>query len=114
MIRSLGYVTVPTPGTPVQATSNFPNEALRLAAQAIVFQALPGNAGLIYIGAKNMDKTTGANVYGIIPAPTDATNGPFPSWSASVPVVAAGLSASEFYIDAGSANDGVVISITAG
>lgn len=114
MIASLGYVTVTAAGTPVRATANQPDPTQRMAAQSIIFQARPGNAGAVYIGFAGMNKSTGEGVLGVVPAPTDPTSGPYPSWSASVPLVPAGLNAAEFYVDADQNNDSVIVAITAG
>lgn len=114
MIRSLGYVTVPTPGTRVRATVNAAVPATRIGAQAVLFQALPDNTDIIYVGEANMNTSTGIGVLGIIAAPADPTLGPFPSWGATLPVGAAGLNMADLYIDAVSADDGVVVSYTQG
>lgn len=114
MIGSLGYVTVTAAGTPVRATANRTNPAQRVATQSIVFQARHSNAGRVYIGLVGMNKTTGVGVLGSIPAPVSATTGPFQSWAASMPTPAAGLNAADFYVDADTNNDSVIVAITAG
>lgn len=114
MDASLGYVTVPTPGTPVRATINNTDPTLRVGAQSITFQALPGNTGIVYVGRRDMDTSTGVGVLGLIPAPSDPTTGPFPSWAVSLPVIAAGLNVADHYIDAAEATDGVVVAYTQG
>lgn len=114
MVDSLGYVTVTTPGTLVRATVNEPDPTRRIGVQAILFQALPTNAGVVYYGLAGMNRTTGVNVLGILPAPSDPTTGPFPSASPSLPLSAAGLNAADFYVDADSGSDGVLVVYTQG
>jgi hypothetical protein len=111
MIQSLGYVTLPSPPTPTRATANRTDPTLRVATQALIFQALPTNTGKIYVGTASMNTTTGVGVFGVIPAPTDATTGPFPSWSPSLPVVPAALNAGEFYIDGDNGGEGVIVTL---
>lgn len=116
MVKSLGYVTVTAAGTPVRATVNQPDPALRIGAQAVLFQALPGNAGIVYVGlgGTTMDPTTGTGIVGIVPAPADPTSGPFPSVVISIPVMAAGLNVADFYLDASGNGNGVLVSYTQG
>lgn len=112
---SLGYVTVPTPGTPVRITLNDPGYPERRAAQSILLQALPGNAGIVYVGiGPTFNKTFGTGMKAFLAAPADPNNGPFASVNLSVPVPAAGLNAATYYIDADEANDGVVVSVITG
>lgn len=115
MVKSLGYVTVPAAGTPVRATVNQPDPTLRVAAQAVSFQALPTNVGIVYVGlGATMDPATGLGIVGIIPAPAAPATGPFPSFVVSLPVIAAGLNVADFYLDAVENGDGVAISCTQG
>lgn len=114
MVRSLGYVSVAAAGTPVRATNNETDPAARIGAQAVLFQALPANAGPIYIGLAGMDKTTGVGVLAILPGPTDPATGPFPSFSPAQPLSAAAFNMADFYVDADNNDDGVVISYTQG
>ena len=114
MIGSLGYVTVPVPGTPVRATFNRADPALPLGAQTVSFETLPDNTGLIYIGLPGMNAGTGVNVLAVLPAPADPTSGPFPAFAPSIPVIPAGMNAADFYIDASQAGDGVVIAYSVG
>lgn len=115
MVKSLGYVTVAAAGTPVRATNNQADPTLRIGAQSVLFQALPGNGGIVYIGqGAAFDPATGVGVLGIIPAPADPTSGPFPSFVVSIPVPAAGLNAADFYVDASGNDNGVLVSYTQG
>lgn len=111
MIRSLGYVTVPTPGTPVRATANETDPTKRLPAQAVSFQVRASNTDLVYIGVAGMNKTTGVGVLAQLAAPADATTGPFPSYSPSIPNIPAGLNINDLWVDAEQANEGVVVGV---
>lgn len=110
-IKSLGYVTLGSPPTLIRATVNETDPTLRVPCQGLLFQALPGNVGTIYVGTASMNTTTGVGVLGVIPAPTDPTTGPFPSFSPGIPVIPAALNAADFYINGANADDGVVVSI---
>ena len=114
MVGSLGYVTVTTAGTPVRATVNAPTPSQRLGIQSITFQVLPANAGLIYYGRAGMDKSTGVGVLGILPKPASATTGPFEEATISIPVAPAALNAADFYVDATSSGDKVLVRYTVG
>lgn len=113
-IRSFGYVTVGTPGTPVRATVHQTDPTARVGAQALLFQALHGNTGRVYIGLSGMDKTAGTGVLAVLPAPSDPTSGPFASFSPSQPLQFAGLNVADFYIDADVGTNGVVVAATEG
>lgn len=114
MIQSLGKVTVPAHGTPVRATTNLADPTARLAAQAITFQALPGNAGIVYVGLTGMVVSSGVQCLGQIPKPENATSGPFATLTIQTTGAPNGLDASMFYLDSGSDNDGVIVSLVAG
>lgn len=112
----VGKITVPVPGTPVQVTATPQYQAALQAAgispvfktvQAILFQAWKGNAGQTYIGTATMVKATGAGVSAVLVAPT-ATS--LPTWGASNHLSPAGVDASALYLDADTANDGVLLS----
>lgn len=56
-INPLGRVSVPTPGTPVQLTTND-----AITASKIFFQVIPGLTGKTYVGVPAMNKSTLASV----------------------------------------------------
>ena len=116
MIRSLGVVTVPSPGTAVRATSNETDPAARVGAQTIRVQAVHSNTGRIYVGLRNIESSPtgfGTQMLAILPAPSHAVTGTFHAYEATVPNVPAGLNAADFWIDADQATDGALISISA-
>jgi hypothetical protein len=116
MIKSLGRVLVAAAGTPVAATSNFTAgtpETVRVPTQSIMFQALPANAGVVYIGLKGFTKS-GVGLTGelaILPKPVSASTGPFTSASFSIPLAPAGLNANDLYVDADTNGDGVLVTV---
>lgn len=64
---AFGPVTVATAGTPVTLASGLVTQALALAGDPVpsnklALIALPTNTGSVYVGAKNMNKTTLAGV----------------------------------------------------
>lgn len=120
MLQPFGKVVVTSAGTPVRATLNQPVPSQSLGVQSFMVQALPGNAGIVYVFACGAsfagvdDRTTLIYCIAILPKPTSATTGPFPSASFSIPVIPAGIDLSSIWIDAATSNDGVIISGTRG
>jgi hypothetical protein len=111
MLSSLGYVAVPTPGTPVRATVNAPDPTARVGAQTIYFQAKSDNSGVMYVGTLGMDKTTGVGVVGFIGVPASES---IPTFEPSLPTLPAGLNVADYYIDADDADDVCLVSYTQG
>ncbi len=105
--QELGKVTVPVPGTPVQATVNQTRPSERLAVNAYMAQCLPSNTGKVYVGNKTMNKTTLAGVTGILAVPTANT---IPSFSVSASPVLIGFDMTFVYVDADVAGEGCIIS----
>ena len=111
MIRPAGKVTVPVPGTPVIATINLPNQGISFGERpyvchAVMFQALRGNTGAVFIGTAALDAASEANLFAVLAIPT--TNS-LPSFSAALTIAPNGLVLNEFYIDAAVAGDGVLV-----
>lgn len=111
MVKSLGYVTVTAPGTPVRATVNEQDPTLRVGAQAMLVQAKPDNTGVLYVGTAGMDKATGVGVIGFVGVPASESA---PSFSVGLPTSATGLSASDYYLDGDDAGDVALVTITQG
>lgn len=117
MFKPLGKITVAVGGVPTRLTVNQADPAARIGAQAIMIQVLPGNTGLVYVRTgtgTGDDRTTLARTVAILPAPASATSGPFSSVTISLPVVAAGLDVSSFWIDVSVNTNGVIASYTQG
>lgn len=116
MLTPLGPVRVSVPGTPVRATSAIPDTLPNLYGEpgsnftchAALFQALPTNTGLVYIGAATMNKTTLAGVLAVLAVPTANS---IPSFSVALTLAPAGIDLSDVYIDAANATEGVLVSI---
>lgn len=106
MLGTLGLIPIVAGGTPV------PLSLTNKAAQSIKLTPKPGNAGIVYVGLKGMNTTTGVNVIGVIPKPTSATTGPFEPFEIGLPVIPGGLNLAHIYID-GTTNDGVYAGYTA-
>ena len=111
MDLALGSVAVVTPGTPVQVTKNLTNPTFRSGCQAILFQVLKGNVGVVYVGKKGMVRATGVGVQLQLPAPISSVTGPFTSGSIGIPLAAAGLDASSYFVDADNGGDGVLVTL---
>jgi hypothetical protein len=108
MFVALGSITVPTPGTPVQATSGLASPSAYKLCHGIMIESLPSNVGKIYIGLVGLVKGTYVGVLAVLPAPTANS---YPSWSASIGYAPNAIEATQVYIDADSANDGAIISL---
>lgn len=107
MIGSVGVpVVVATPGTPVAISSVLPTPGKHISIHGIMFQALPENQGLVYIGFESMDIMTRTNVLAFLAIPT--TNF-IPTFSAALTIAPNGLNLGQFYVDADQAGDGVII-----
>lgn len=109
---SLGKITVPAAGTPV----NVPVPVLPGAGPAVpplstvhafVVEVLAGNTGKIYIGVAGMNKTTLVGVIVVLPVPTANL---IPTFSVSLTAAANALSLSDLWIDADTNGEGVLIS----
>lgn len=100
---ALGKVTVPTPGTLVRLSAN------RIPCQSIMLQPLGGNTGTIYVGGSGLTRATLADVALVLVKPAAAT--PIGSYSLSVPMAPAALDANTVFLDADTANDGVLVTL---
>ncbi len=109
MQKSLGIVKNGVPGTLVQATVNNASATKREPFQSIMFQALPGNAGVVYIGSSGLVRATGVEQYAFLPKPASAVTGPFTSAQFSYPDAPASFDANDYYIDADNADEGVIV-----
>ena len=107
MIQSFGQITVPSPGTPVRATSNQADPLKVERVHGFLFQVLPTNTGLVYIGTEGMDKSTGVGVVIRLPVPTASG---LPTFSASIPISSNGLMVEAMFVDADVADEGVLVS----
>lgn len=114
MIKDAGPLTVAVPGTPVQAASLL-NAVLPLVpantpqpCHAVMFQALPGNTGKIYIGRQTLNRSTGAGVFGFLAIPTTSH---IPSFSTAITIAPNALNLNDYWIDADVANDGVIVTV---
>lgn len=105
-----------TTGTPVQVSSVVTllgSSALGYGkwAQSVKLQAHPDNTAVAYIGLAGMNITTGLNVLGVLPKPSSATTGPFPSDTYSEPLAPNGLALEDLYVQ-GTTGDKIIVSFT--
>jgi hypothetical protein len=109
MIQILGKLIVPTPGTPVRATSMLsPEEAPRFTCHGVLFQAMASNTGKVYIGKDSMNKSTLADCAAVLAIPTANI---IPGFGISHYLAPAAVDISELWIDADQANEGVLITV---
>jgi hypothetical protein len=109
---AIGAVKCVTPGTPVSVVGGLAGPPSRVPAQAIAFQALPTNVGIVYIGKVNLIRATYVGVEFVLPAPGSNITGPFITATVALPNVPSGLNVAEYFIDANNSGDGVLVSYT--
>jgi hypothetical protein len=103
---SMGLIRVPTPGTPVQITTN-----RSLMVMQMMVRTVPGFTGKTYLGVAGMNKSA-ANMPGVIrvlsePAAAGPQDGEIlPAENGGQGNV---ISASDFWVDADVANEGVIV-----
>ena len=115
MVGSLGEVTVSSPGVLARATANQTDPTARVAAQMMDFQVLPTNAGVVRIclaGADMSGTSSNELLLQRLPKPASSTTGPFTVYRVGVWNIPSGLNAADFYVDADTPGDGVLISYT--
>lgn len=106
LVKSLGRTVVLTPGTKVALT--MPAGILPGTAHALIIEALPTNVGKVYVGESTLVRATFVGVIVVLPIPTANS---IPTFSMAVTQAANAIRVTDFYIDADTANDGVVCSI---
>ncbi len=110
MIDSAGPIILASPPVPIQAIVNVPNaliaQARPVICHGVMFQALPTNVGIVYIGSRTMDKTTLTNLFAMLPVPTANL---LPSFSCAITVAPNALAVNEFWVDADEGGDGVIV-----
>ena len=110
-VFSLGKVVVAAAGTPVAITTNLStsnsklNAAGVLTCYSLIVQPLSSNVGKVYIGTSTMSRTTLAGVFLYVPIPT-ANSLPIEMFRNET--AQAAFSATDIYVDADNANDGVL------
>ncbi len=122
-LQSFGIVTVTAAGTPVRATANVTNPALQtgepVQLQTVRIQTMPGNTGIGYVFAGMTatpadHRTDGIGLVGVIPAPADATKGPFAYVEFTLPAVPNGINLANIWIDASVNTSKYIVSGTVG
>lgn len=104
----IGAIAVPTPGTPVRATSTQTLPAEKFSCHGVLIQAMPLNTGRIYIGRATMNKATLANLFAVLAIPTDHT---IPSFTAALTIAPNSVNLSDIYLDADVAAEGALVSV---
>lgn len=108
MIRAYATIRVTTPGTPVRVTVGEPDPAAAQGCHGVLIQAIKGNVGWVYVGSSAMVKATPVGVHAQLAIPTANSA---PSWSAALTLAPGAIQLRDLYIDADTANDGVIVSI---
>lgn len=99
--RSIGKITVPTPGTPVRVTSDNTIRAHR-----IRFAVAIGETGRVFLGVAGMTKASGAGVVKEF-WPTGAGGGVADELLLESAV--GDLRPSDYYVDANTAGEGLIV-----
>lgn len=104
----LGKLVVAAAGTAVRLTANQSDPAGVLAAHSYMVEALPTNAGPVYVASSSpVDRVNLTNVIAIIPPP--ATN-IYPAFSATDTIQMNAFNMADRWIDADVNGDGVLAS----
>ena len=103
-VNSVGKISVATSGTPVQVSTN-----LSLYVNRVRFAVVIGQTGRVFLGTSGMNKTTGA---GIVKEfwPTGAGGAIADSWEIHDPTGANTLRLADFWVDANTAGEGLMVS----
>jgi hypothetical protein len=105
MIQSFGKL-LPTPGTPLRATSNLAPPSDRMSVHGVLIQALPTNTGRVYIGKSTLLRATFVDCYAILPAPAGAA---LPSFSTALTLAPNAVNVADFWVDVDQPGDGVIV-----
>lgn len=108
MMRPYAKIVVPLAGTPVRVTSVESDPNARRAIHGVLVQALPDNAGRVYVGNVSMNRVARTNLFGILAVPT--TNS-LPTFSAALTLSPNAIHLNDIYIDVDQNGDGCIISI---
>jgi hypothetical protein len=108
MIQSIGKLTVAVPGTLVRATSGQANPAQPFSCHGVLFQALPANVGRVYIGSSVLNRAALTGVFSVLVIPTATI---IPSFSVALTIAPNGIKLDDFWVDADTATDGVIITV---
>lgn len=109
---SLGKLTVPSPGTPVNVPAPIlpgagPTIPGLTTVHAAIVEALETNTGKVYVCLQGANKTSRAGVLLTLPIPTPNL---IPAFSVSITAAANAVPLTDLYIDADVAGEGVTIS----
>jgi hypothetical protein len=108
MLTPIGRFLVPAAGTPVRLTSTQPDPSAPFACHGIFIQALPANAGKVYVGTSALNKTTLAGVIGIIAIPTDNS---IPAFTAALTLAPNAINLADLYLDVETSGEGAIVSV---
>lgn len=108
MIDPQGRIDVAVAGTPARLTKNQADPTLRYPCHAFIVEALPTNSGKIYVmrGNNAFVGATYANVAAVIAPPTTNI---IPSFQAGFSASANPFNLADYYIDAQTNGEGVIV-----
>lgn len=105
-VKSLGWVTVASAGTPVQVSPS------RLPAQSVFIQQVASNTGAMHVGVSgSMDPSDGTDMVASLVAPSASA---LPSFSITAENAPNGLDLQNLWIDAAVNGEEVLISYVEG
>ncbi len=105
--HALGQITPASTTVALRATNNQTTPAQQYPAQAIQFQALEGNTGLVYICDRQTPSLT-ANVHYVLPVPSA---GLAIAWAAGNPAGVAPLNAADYWVLPAVSGEGVRVTV---
>ena len=108
MIKAVGTFVVTTPGSLQRLSAGETNPATWRSCHGVLVQALPSNAGLVYVGDATLNRAAKSGLYAVLGIPTANY---IPSFSVALTLAPNGLDLSKFYVDADTATDGVIVTM---
>ena len=107
IVKSLGLIRVPTPGTPVQVTTD---DSVR--ASQILVRIVPGFTGRTYLGVAGMNKNAAgmSGVVRVLAEPASFGSQDEEAIPNSPNLFGNSLRVSDFYVDADVADEGLLVS----
>jgi len=108
VIKPFGRIIVSTPGVPVPVTALQTDAINRLNVHAVLIQALSSNTGKVYIGTRDINRSTLAGVYAVLAVPTPSV---IPTFSAALTLAPAGIQVQDMYLDVDLGGEGALVTV---
>lgn len=106
MIRAYATIRVTTPGSPIRVTYAEPDPNKYFHVHGVMFEVLPTNVGVIYIGDQTLNQAALTGIFAALAVPTKNS---LPYFQAANTLAPGAIQLRDFYIDAAMAGDGVFV-----